>query len=188
MSWNALHDWKHFLERYRCTPMYHKKTLYMRIHIKTLVRVLIKSMLVVSFWKSIISGGGGGGGSENQSVGLYLALYLPACTRGVKVNNITSPLLTLVLLVANLEFGQYKMMQKKKRRLKNYWNPGTWVLIWQYSARDFQWIATWQGLDDFRKSLHPWVLDGRVKSYEQQKPLLFWSMQSDNNSYCLVSE
>ena len=24
------------------------------------------------------------------------------------------------------------------------WNPGTWVLIWEYKARAIQWIPTWQ--------------------------------------------
>ena len=63
-------------------------------------------------------------------------------------------------------FDQFKMMQKK---LKNDWNPGKWVLIWEYSARALQWIPTWQGLDYFQKSLRPCNLDennlsiGRVK-------------------------
>ena len=60
-----------------------------------------------------------------------------------------------------------------KINLKKYWNPGTWVLIWQYSARAIQWIPTWQGLDGyiqwipiwqglepvFQKSLGPCALD-----------------------------
>ena len=36
-------------------------------------------------------------------------------------------------------FGHYKKMQKI---WKNYWNPGTWVLIWEYSVRAIQWIPT----------------------------------------------
>ena len=32
--------------------------------------------------------------------------------------------------VAGGQFGQYKIMQKS---CKNDWNPGTWVLIWQFS-------------------------------------------------------
>ena len=36
--------------------------------------------------------------------------------------------------------------------MKNDRNPGKWVLIWEHSARAFQWIPTWQGLDGFRKS------------------------------------
>ena len=39
-----------------------------------------------------------------------------------------------------------------KKWLKNDWNPGTWELIWEYSARPIQWIPTWQGLDGFQKS------------------------------------
>ena len=33
------------------------------------------------------------------------------------------------------------------KNLKNYWNPGTWLLIWQYSVRAFQLIPTgsWPG-------------------------------------------
>ena len=44
------------------------------------------------------------------------------------------------------------------------------VLIWEYSARSIPWIPTWQGLDVFQKSLHPYVFDesslskGRVKT------------------------
>ena len=44
-------------------------------------------------------------------------------------------------------------MQKDAKNLINYRNPGTWVLIWEYSARAFKWIPTWQGLDVFQKSL-----------------------------------
>ena len=39
--------------------------------------------------------------------------------------------------------------------MKDDWNPGTWVLIWEYSARAFRWTPTWQGLD----ALHPCALD-----------------------------
>ena len=45
------------------------------------------------------------------------------------------------------------------KNLKNDWNPGKWVLIWEYSVRAIQWIPIWQGLDGFQKSLHPCVLD-----------------------------
>ena len=71
--------------------------------------------------------------------------------------------LTLMLLVTNLT------NTKLRKNLENDWNPGKWVLTWKYSARAFKWIPTWQGLDDFQKSLHPCVLDesslsiGRVK-------------------------
>ena len=43
---------------------------------------------------------------------------------------------------------------------KNDWNPGTWVLIWEYSARAIQWIPAWQGLDFFQI--------GRVKEFGNQ--------------------
>ena len=46
-----------------------------------------------------------------------------------------------------------------QKSLKNYWNPGKWVLIWENSARAIQWIPTRQGLDGFQKSLCPYVLD-----------------------------
>ena len=64
----------------------------------------------------------------------------------------------------------YKIMQKS---CKNDWNTVTWVLIWEYSARAIQCIATWQGLDGFWKSLHSCTLDKsslsirRVKAYHR---------------------
>ena len=57
--------------------------------------------------------------------------------------------LTLLLLVANLA------NIKCAKNLKNDWNPGTWVLIWEFSARAIQWVPTRQGLDGFQKSLRP---------------------------------
>ena len=48
------------------------------------------------------------------------------------------------------------MMQEKH---KKDWNPGKWVLIWEYSAKAIQWIPTWQDLDGFRRSLHPCASD-----------------------------
>ena len=62
-------------------------------------------------------------------------------------------------------------IQNDAKNLKDFWNPGKWVLIWEYSVTAFQWIPTWQGLDSFWKSLHACALDkgslsiGRVKSY-----------------------
>ena len=44
-------------------------------------------------------------------------------------------------------------------RLKYDWNPGTWLLIWEYSMRAFWWIPTWQDLDDFQNSLSSCALD-----------------------------
>ena len=54
------------------------------------------------------------------------------------------------------------------KNLKNDWNPGKWVLIWEHSARAFQWIPTWQGFDAFQKSLRPYIasaLKGLRQSY-----------------------
>ena len=56
--------------------------------------------------------------------------------------------LTPMLLVANLAITKWC-----KKKLKNDWNPGTWVLIWEYSERVIQWIPSWQGLDGFKKLL-----------------------------------
>ena len=44
-------------------------------------------------------------------------------------------------------------IQNDAKKLKNDWNPGIWVLTWEYSVRAIQWIPTWQGLDVFQKSL-----------------------------------
>ena len=71
--------------------------------------------------------------------------------------------LTLMLLVANLA------NTKGCKNLKNDWNLGIWVLIWEYSSRAIPWIPTWQGLDGFQRLLRPCALDesslsiGRVK-------------------------
>ena len=48
-----------------------------------------------------------------------------------------------MLLVAN--FSQHKRMQKS---WISDWNPGTRVLIWDYSARAIQWIPTWLGFEN----------------------------------------
>ena len=53
-----------------------------------------------------------------------------------------------MLLVANLANTKWW-----KKQLKNDWNPGMWVLIWEYSPEAFLWIPTWQGLEGFQKSL-----------------------------------
>ena len=60
-------------------------------------------------------------------------------------------------------------MQNNAKIQKNHWNPGSWVLIWEYSMRAIQRVPTRQGLDGFQKSLHFCALDesrlsiGRVK-------------------------
>ena len=59
------------------------------------------------------------------------------------------------------------MMQKKTN---NYWNPGSWVLIWEHPVRAIQWIPTGQGLDGFQRSLRSCAWDvssfsiGRVQA------------------------
>ena len=53
-------------------------------------------------------------------------------------------------------FGQYKIM---KNKLKNDWNPGKWVLIWEYSIRAFIWVPTRLGSDDFQDYLLFCALD-----------------------------
>ena len=73
-----------------------------------------------------------------------------------------SKLLEINPFAAGGWFGQYKMMQHRK----NDWNPGKWVLTWEYSARAFIWIPTWQGLDVFQKSL---CLDQRSLSIGKVK-------------------
>ena len=70
-----------------------------------------------------------------------------------KCVNRTVQYLTLTLLVA------YFTTQNGAKNPKKWPNPGTWVLIWEYSARAIQWIPTWQGLNGFQKSLRPCALD-----------------------------
>ena len=61
--------------------------------------------------------------------------------------------------------------QNDAKNLKNDWNPGSWVLIWEHSARAIQWIPTWQGLDVFLKSLHSCALDESSPSIRRVKPI-----------------
>ena len=74
--------------------------------------------------------------------------------------------LTLMLRLANL--ANTKSLNDAKN-LKNDCNPGTWVLIWDYSVKAFHWIPTWQGLDFFQKSLRLCDLDksSLIKSWER---------------------
>ena len=62
--------------------------------------------------------------------------------------------LTLMLMVATLAYTK-----RGKNPNKWNWNPGKWVLIWEYLVRVFQWIPIWQGLYGFHKSLRPCALD-----------------------------
>ena len=83
--------------------------------------------------------------------------------------------LTLMLLVASLANTKWY------KNMKNVWNPGKWVLIWEYSMRAIQWIPRWEGLDGFQKSLRPCALDefslniGRVKTLQHMVSALFTS-------------
>ena len=63
---------------------------------------------------------------------------------------------TLMLLVANLANTKWC------KKLKNDWNPGTWLLIWGDWLRAFQWIPTRQGLDGFQSLLHSCALKKNI--------------------------
>ena len=69
-----------------------------------------------------------------------------------------------------------------QKNLKNNWNPCTWVLIWEYSARAIQWIPTQQGLDGFQKSLHSSALDKSSLSIGRVNTPRFWHW---NNWSCI---
>ena len=63
-----------------------------------------------------------------------------------------------MLLVANLAIIKWS------KNLKTDWNPNKRVLIWEHWVRAIQWIPTWQGSDDFQKSICPCALDERSLS------------------------
>ena len=70
-------------------------------------------------------------------------------------------------------------MQHDAKKLKNDWNPYTWGLIWEYSARAFKWIPTWQGGDRFQKSSLPCPSDESSLIIRRVKSILastydFW--------------
>ena len=64
-----------------------------------------------------------------------------------------------------------------------WWEPWHMVLIWEYSARAFQLIPTWQGLDVFQKSLRPCAFDEsslsttRVNLLMLLESFFFWILQ-----------
>ena len=60
-----------------------------------------------------------------------------------------------MLLVANLA---------NAKNPKNDWNPGKWVLLWECSARAFQWIPIWQGFKCFSKIFSILVLWTKIVS------------------------
>ena len=94
--------------------------------------------------------------AKKSCFGLHIVHCVCNCVLAPDVND-----LTLIWTIPN-----------DAKNLNNDWNPGTWVLIWECSARAIQWIPTWWGLDGFQKSLHPCAVDesslrtGRVKLYK----------------------
>ena len=104
-----------------------------------------------------------------KNLALHYSIVPHGCHFFKRLNNLTFYAyrvwfpLTLMLLVANL--ANTKWSKKPEN-----WNPGTWVLIWEYSARAMQWIPTLQGLDSFQKSLHPCALDKSSLSIERVNP------------------
>ena len=78
------------------------------------------------------------------------------------------------------------------KKAEKWLNLGTPVLIWEHSARAIQWIPTWQGLDDFRKSLHPvlvlWIkasaFEGLKRKHEWVKlKALIYAKYNTNHVY-----
>ena len=58
------------------------------------------------------------------------------------------------------------------KNLKNDWNPGKWVLIWEYSVRAIKWVP-WHGLDISQISLLLCALDESSLSIWRVKFLCF---------------
>ena len=72
--------------------------------------------------------------------------------------------------------GDYTLTNMKWcKSPENDWNTGKWVIIWAYSARVFQWIPTWQGLDGFQKSLRLCALNENSLSIERVN-VLCWTI------------
>ena len=77
-------------------------------------------------------------------------------------------------------------------------NTAIWVLIWEYLVRAIHWIPTWQGLDDFQKSLRPCHLEesslsiGRVKEMHWLRARLGFQASSfmilASYCYCVILE
>ena len=110
-------------------------------------------------WVCQERGSEAGGTTEGQDGGMHFLL----CFQG------WLPVLLCCNTFNLYAGGGYLANTKWCRNPENGWNPGIWVLIWEYSTRAFQWIPTWQGLDGFQKYLGPCALDecslsiGRVK-------------------------
>ena len=62
-----------------------------------------------------------------------------------------------------------------QKTYKSTENPGTLVLIWEYSTRAIQWVPTWQVLDGFQKIFASLCLEeiglsiGRVNTHSGQE-------------------
>ena len=79
-------------------------------------------------------------------------------------------------------------MQKNWKKTEN---SGTWVLIWECTARAIQWIPIWQGLVGFQKSVHACVLDDNSLSIERVKFLdgiNFIPFRQEKNLHILSSK
>ena len=77
-------------------------------------------------------------------------------------------------------------IQNDTKKLKNDWNPGSWVFNWEYSVRAFQWIPIWHGLDGFQKSLDEGSLSiGTIKgiTVKYLKPVYSWYLQQSKIIY-----
>ena len=74
------------------------------------------------------------------------------------------------------------IIQNGANNLKNYWSPGTWVLIWEYSARSIQWIPIWQGFDGLQKC--PCALDKSRLSTLQDMATLPTVLETTQVAHC----
>ena len=98
--------------------------------------------------------------------GLNSKCYWPHRTSNTE--DLQGPATLMLLMATSYNTKSYK-------NLKNDWNPGKWVLIWEYSERASQWIPTWQGLNGFQKSFCPCSLKEsslsikRVKEFRLQQ-------------------
>ena len=88
-----------------------------------------------------------------------------------------------MLVVANLAITTWCKTPEK------YENPRTWILSWEYSVRDIQWIQTWQGLYGFQNYLRPCALNegsysiGWVKTCICEPSITMTTMHDPNKNY-----
>ena len=91
--------------------------------------------------------------------------------------------LTLIQLVANLANTKWC------KNLKNDWNSGTWVLIWEYSVRAIYWLPIWQGLGGFQKSFSILVLWMKEAFALEGSTLIYcWWLICLNQNYAKKAE